>query len=264
MNAEFEGFLKDMPSHFELRHRASHGKEDLYGVKAVMPVSVDEISEIINRHGFAVVGLLDGSGYEVVHTWDPGDAEFRAFITRDYPGHDIGFRDLGERRVETSLWDAHIFRRELVGNPAVSLDDIALFYKEALSQYKDEKFLALAEGVPFADFIENYPRVKREFNDEAQEWRFDRQSKWVILRPDFYMDLERYMRRKGWLHRESGLSPAAIFHRRTGDLVVFGLDEFDVGGFWYQFGGNLDKNPGILETFERKNTQEQGAKGAVE
>lgn len=249
MNAEFEMFLKGVPSSFEIDHRSQFLGEDLESLRVSMPISVNQLGELVSRHGFVLSPMNEGV-YEVVWVGGVSNEDVRALLPRPYRSdrRNLSVRDLGDGRVETCLPDAATFRTALIGDPAVSIDDIAHLYEEALDT--PYPFVALANRVTFGDFIEVYPHVKREFADVDEEWEFGEEKKSVILRPDFYGDLQHYLVRKGLSLVTMALDPVAFYHEGTGYLEVFRLD--DIGGFRFKFGGHLQRNPGILQLFERK------------
>ncbi len=255
LNPNFKEALGALPSIYQLKDRQSHGRENLDNTMTVLPVSVDELAEITTQYGCPIVGRLDLRGvYEIEIGWYP-DPDRPKLLLPQHMGADeerIQFKDLGNGSIETSLWNAHAIRRELIGHPAVTLDDIELLYEREMEFYTPEEapFIGLRNDFAFGDFIENYPPIRQAHNEKYEEEFWD-ETRRVVLRPDLYMEIDRFVKRKGWMPPSDALSPVAWFHEATGFIRVYIEDEWDVGGLWFNFGGHLDENPGILELTER-------------
>ncbi|MBP6913798.1 MAG: hypothetical protein KBC00_04270 [Candidatus Levybacteria bacterium] len=253
LNPNFRKALDGLPSLYQLKDRESKGKESLDDVMTVLPVGVDEFAEITTSYGCPIVGRIDMKGvYEIEIGWYPDPHRPKMLLPQQMHGdHDrIQFRDLGNGSIGTSLWNAHAIRRELVGHPAATLEDIELLYKREMEFQKPEDvpFITLREDVPFGDFIENYPHISNVH--PGNDLDFWDASKDVMLRPDLYMEIDSYAKRKGWIRPSDALDPSAIYHEQTGFLRVFLDNEWDIG-VWFNFGGDLEENPHILQLVER-------------
>lgn len=247
--------LQALPSVIQIKDREWYGRENMDDVKVTLSVTVDEIAELTTLHGYPVVGLLNSPGtYELEYGGWHQDPERPKLLLPQHmrsDNHHIRLRDLGNGNIETSMWDAHVIRREFIGSPSVTPGDVAVLYQRELEDAKpEEPFINLRDDIPFGDFIENYPPIRGVHDDRYDEDFWD-ETQGVILRPDLYMEIDRFVKRKGWIRESDALSPGASFHKRTGFLRVYIVDEWDVGGLWFNFGGRLEENPEILETNPR-------------
>lgn len=258
LNPKLKEALYALPSIYELQDRERRDPDGLDAAKTTLPLSVDAFADVTTPLGAPIVGRLDAPGvYEIEYgAWYP-DPNHPAFFAPQHPiavGHArIQLKDLGDE-IETSLWNAHVIRRELLGNPPPTIADIKLLYKRELEDRRPEEspFIALNDGVTFGDFIENYPMSigKYEPNTDDEDVFFD-EMKLVILRPDFYMDLERFLKRKGVVRECDAVSPEALYHEGSGFLRVSDEGDWGASGAWINLGWHLTENPEVMGLYER-------------
>ncbi len=255
LSHSFRESLANLPSFYQLKDRQDSESETMNQSRVVLSAGIDELNELTTPWGCPLVGLINQKGtYEIeAGAWYPYENDVKLLYPQ-YPisvgRKKIQVSDLGDGTIETSIWNAHVIRRELLGNPPLTVDDIELLYKRDLEIWKpeDAPFIGLKNDTPFGDFIENYPPIRDSHPDNDLE--FWEESMRVILKPDFYMEIDRFIKRKGWITPSDALTPAALYHATTGFLYVPLESEWivDVG---FNFGGHLEENPNILETLDR-------------
>ncbi|HMS22577.1 MAG TPA: hypothetical protein PKA38_02320 [Candidatus Levybacteria bacterium] len=258
LNPLFKQTLQAIPSIFELKDRHTRNPEELKAVQTTLPLSINEFADITTPLGAPIVGRLDTPGvYEIeAGAWYP-DPNNPAFLLPQFPIANglarIQLKDLGDK-IETSLWNAHVVRRELLGNPPPTDTDIELLYKLAFERNSPEElpFLALSDNITFGDFIENYPIRRHEYEpDTDDEITFLQEKKRVILRPDFYTDLERFLKRKGIVRECDALSPVALYHEKSGLLSIGDEGDYGIHEDWIDLGWHLSENPGVVGLYKR-------------
>lgn len=260
LSPELRQSFANLQSVYQLKDRTSYGREDLDEAKIVLPISIDDLNEITTEYECPMVGLLQEKGiYEIeAGAWNSNPNVVKLLVPQHwrYGENDpdkIQIKDLGNGTIETSVWNAHVLRRELAGSPPLTIEDVELLYKRELESYKPgylPPFIGLSKNVSFGDFIEKYPHLRDAHEDHDWDDSFDEACEDVLLKPDFYMELHRYVVRKGWIKEDRAFVPLAVFHRSTGFLRVFLIDEWDAGGAHFNFGGDLEENPGVLSTVE--------------
>lgn len=243
MDPKLKRFFDSVPSYHKMWRDWCKDMRSYNSIDRIMPTSIEELTVLAHEYGMSVTGDI-GIG--------KGRLKLRPVVDGqviNYLGDPID--DLGVDGVGISNYAAYKLKKEIFGEQPVNEDDIREEYARAAEKHSGPA-LGLVGGATFGDFVEQYERFEirlycSEMDGDESEWEdLSYGSKVVVADFELYFELERYLRRKGFLEPSQMLNPKAYFFPQTGRLMVELMGDNEYWRAFLLLGREIDEPGEIL------------------
>lgn len=239
MSPEFESAINNLPTYFEAI--ASNNRisidERMYGLGAFLEEFVHEAY----KRGYVVTGqTFQRLGHQEILSVHKIDKDLRFNKVEIYNFEEGGLYVKGEK--------AYALRSIFLGRQAATEAELISYIESILKDEGELPVIGLSDNSTFGEFMEGY-YFGRSFTDiedteETEEFLGDMEK--VVLHPELYFGIERFMRRKGILDEFEVLEPIAFFSQFSGRIAVMPDSENKYFTEYSEF-NRLPQQPSLID-----------------